>query len=292
MDEVKNFIISVGKDIGVALIILLIILGSLYAFSGKWPPMVVVESSSMSHDSSTPARSNLGVIDAGDLVIVKDTNGGNIVTYVEGKSRDYKTYGQYGDVIIYKRDGSSVRTPVIHRPVLYLELNESGNQESFDVPSLKNIEYGDDWETSQGKRWWDLTGTITIYDYGYNDNTLTINLNTILNLPDRYINSGFITKGDNPYTNPQVDQAVGISKSPVKGEWVVGKARGELPWLGVIKLAAMGNTEDISMNSWRNLILSLIVIILLPFLIEESIEYYNRTKEERSEEKIKEKNQF
>ena len=48
-------------------IVIIIILG-LFAYSGLWPPLVVVESESMQHSNTT---SYIGVIDTGDLVIVK-----------------------------------------------------------------------------------------------------------------------------------------------------------------------------------------------------------------------------
>ena len=78
-----------------------ILIGSMWGYTQNWPPMVVVESESMMHAED----SEVGVIDTGDLVLVKKTSGrGDITTYIEGKKRDYKTYGEYGDVIIYAGD--------------------------------------------------------------------------------------------------------------------------------------------------------------------------------------------
>jgi signal peptidase len=55
--------------------------------------------------------------------------------------------------------------------------------------------------------------------------------------------AGYITKGDNPSTNPLFDQQGGISyNQPVKKEWVIGKARFErIPFLGCISLIPRGN---------------------------------------------------
>ena len=55
--------------------------------------------------------------------------------------------------------------------------------------------------------------------------------------------SGYITKGDNPKTNPSYDQQGSISYlQPVKKEWITGVARfGRLPLLGCVSLAARRN---------------------------------------------------
>lgn len=289
MSDINKFAISVLKDVVIALLILGIILGSLYVYSGRWPPMVVIESPSMSHGPGNPPESKVGVIDAGDLVIVKEVDKENIITYVEGKSIDHKTYGQYGDVIIYRPENSSVHTPIIHRPILYLELNETSYGVSFDIPSLDNLEYGVSWKTSHGNRWWNLTGEITILDYGYKNVEVKIKLSNLLNLPEQYIHSGYITMGDNNLspTQGRYDQAhLNHVRSPIREEWVVGKAKGEIPWYGSIKLLAMGNTEHIARNTWINLIASLIIIIGLPFLIEELVLYYNKKKTKREKEEV------
>ena len=55
--------------------------------------------------------------------------------------------------------------------------------------------------------------------------------------------AGYITKGDNPKTNPSFDQQGSISYlQPVKKEWITGVARfGRLPLLGCVSLTARGN---------------------------------------------------
>jgi signal peptidase len=55
--------------------------------------------------------------------------------------------------------------------------------------------------------------------------------------------AGYITKGDNPKTNPSFDQQGSISyNQPVKKEWVIGKARFKrIPLLGCISLIPRGN---------------------------------------------------
>ncbi len=286
MADIKKEAISLGKDFAFAMFILFIILGSLYVYSGRWPPMVVVESSSMSHSDA----SQLGVIDTGDIVVVRRSD--DIVTYVEGRASGYSTYGQYGDVIIYRPMGSDERTPIIHRPVIYLEFNSTSR--SFDVPSLSHLEFGTDWWSPHGEgRWWSLDTSLSIIDYGYNDVNVTIDLSGLLN----YEHSGFITMGDNNITPTEgrYDQLFGtICPAPVREGWIEGKARGELPWFGILKLSLMGKTDDIPRNSMVSLIISIAIIVALPFLIEgvkervfpEDIEEDEKEPDEPEEESV------
>jgi len=261
MTEMKETMIGIGKDILVSLIILGIILGSLYAFSGRWPPMVVIESGSMMHSE----ESKIGVIDPGDIVVVQESDKEDITTYVEGKATDYRRYGQYGDVIIFEPAGDSREIPIIHRPVLYLEENDSVRG-TFDIPTLQNLEFGTEWNSSQGEVHLGLEGTITLYDYGYKNNDLEIDLSELNQ-------GGYITKGDN---NDEIDQISTRQLSPpVKEEWIKGRARGELPWFGIIKLAYIGRTEHIPSNSWNNFMISLAIILLLPVIVELGSKIYH-----------------
>ena len=271
MDNLEKQIKSIGKDVLISLIILILILGILFVYSGRWPPLVVIESSSMSHGEGNPPNSKLGVIDTGDIVIVKETKKDDITTYIEGKAKEDKTYGQYGDVLIYKALGRE-ETPIIHRPILYLKYDDG----YFDIPSLKDLEYGEDWSiendiTPGTEKWNDVSGTIYIHDYGYADKEVRIELSPLL----KYEHSGYITMGDH---NPKIDQNPNdpICPEPVKEEWIEGKARGELPWFGILKLTAIGKTSYIAQNSWYYLIGSIILILASPFVVEYCIEVYDK----------------
>ena len=144
--ERRSAALGLLKDVVVAFVIVIIVMASLWAFSGGiWPPMVVVESESMMHDDD----SMIGVIDTGDLTIVKKIHDRHdIVTYVEGnpkyqitwvdrdgthgnqnfsgKISPHKTYSDYGDVIIYKKNGME-GTPVIHRAMVWIEANTTSD---------------------------------------------------------------------------------------------------------------------------------------------------------------------
>src|SRR5512136_2920662 len=70
------------RDIAVAVIIMAVVLAAIFAYTQVWPPLVVVESSSMQHGDTT---SFIGVIDTGDLVFVQAApNRADVITYVQG----------------------------------------------------------------------------------------------------------------------------------------------------------------------------------------------------------------
>ena len=110
----KKELLLFARDIGTAAAIMAVVFGVLYAYSGVWPPIVVIESSSMQHGD----YSQFGIIDTGDIVLVKNTPADKVVTYVEARFSDknHKTYGDYGDVIIYNAPSGD---SIIHRAILY-----------------------------------------------------------------------------------------------------------------------------------------------------------------------------
>ncbi len=110
-----------------------------------------------------------------------------------------------------------------------------------------------------------MTSTLTIRDVGYNGIYVAIDI-AHLSAP---LKSGYITKGDH---NTQIDQFGG--SSPVQLDWVVGKARGEIPWFGLLKLWStntLGSPEPD--NSVRNLWISIAFIIIAPVLIDFAATY-------------------
>ncbi|GAG01699.1 unnamed protein product, partial [marine sediment metagenome] len=239
----KSEAMALVQDVVVALIVVAIVLGSLYIYGGRWPPMVVVESESMQHDDEL---SYIGVIDTGDLTLVRTLdNAGAPVTWVEGRDTDYRRYDEFGDVIIYHKNGQTQTTPIIHRAIVRIEYNETpGVDGGFDVPTLDI---------------WGETDEIEIEDFNSYHNgrretiTLVIDVKVILNNfkenGDADPHGGIITKGDH---NREVDQyslpawtgpgaaPEGVSQKvePVEEDWIVGVARGEIPWFGLIKLWA------------------------------------------------------
>jgi signal peptidase I len=272
----------------VALAIIILLLVSLYAYTATWPPVYVVESGSMQHG----AADQVGLINAGDLVLVKKVNPSSIVPYVLGEQTGYSTYGEYGDVILYQPNGQSQATPVIHRAILYLDW-DSANQ-TYSAPALATLspcgnQPGALYSIAgrpNGCGWSGLFTTITLYHVGWQNATVSIPLGEM----GRY--SGFITMGDNnllPGSPPQgeTDQGSGIS-SLVAGSWVIGVARGMLPWVGSFKLLLDGNAGHVPPQSWQFLGLTFSAIVLAGFALHylfrvEGIEDPRRLREEREE---------
>jgi signal peptidase len=246
------------RDAGVAALIVGLILLAMFAFTGKWPPLVVVESNSMMHGEDN--LSHIGTIDTGDLVLVKKVaSTSDVETYMDGYLSDHKTYGDYGDVIVYKVNGQDTRTPIIHRAMIYLEANPDGM--SYRVDALRDIMPGEKWSASDPLDTWDhLTSTLTILNVGYTGQIVIIDISHMASP----FTSGYITKGDH---NTQVDQFYGTA--PVELGWVVGKARGEIPWFGLLKLWSTHTLGSPAPdNSVRDLWVSIAVIVVCPIIID------------------------
>jgi len=262
----KDSIIDTLKSIIIAIVVIIVIFAGLYLYAGTWPPVTIVESSSMQHGD----QFTWGVINTGDIVIQKKvTNISQIITYVQGRDMGYKSYGDYGNVILYQPYPGS--TPVIHRAMIYVTWN--GNQ--FHIKGqTEAIREG--WMIIQGYN-------VIIKDVGFTGRNLIINISSS-NPFSGYMNligkNGFFTMGDNnlansPFTNPNVifpdmayyasDQNVGIAPGPVSMNQIVGIAQGWLPWFGIIKLVLSGDTEYIPSDSYYYLGITLAIIIAIAF---------------------------
>lgn len=208
----------------VALLLVSGIVG-IIAYSGNWPPVFVVESESMEHSQNW----TMGTINTGDIVLAKNINKNpsNVITYVQGRGVNYSTYGEYGNVILYKAPTGAV---IIHRAMFYLSWNGS-----------KPVVAGYD-----GQSWIHITPTYVVIDnVGFTHKNLYVGLKSIKG------ESGFITVGDynlahssgiyynrtaNAYT--AADQNI-FGFPPATPGNVVGKAFGQIPWLGLVKLNIM-----------------------------------------------------
>lgn len=252
------------RDAGVALILVALILVTMYAYTGLWPPLVVVESDSMMHGDDN--ISHIGTIDTGDLVLVrKVTQASDIETYMDGYVSGHRAYGDYGDVVIYKPDGTDARTPIIHRAIIYLEYDSVGN--CFRAEALRDIEKGEKWDTTDSDDTWScLTSTLRIFHVGWDDRSVAIDVSNLL--PSRA--SGFVTKGD---ANTNTDLALNRNNL-VDIDWIVGKARGEIPWFGLLKLWTTDSLGSAAPeNSVRNLWISIILIVVTPVAIDIGLTY-------------------
>lgn len=283
--SLRKSAILFARDVAVAFLVVGIVLGLLFAYTQVWPPMVVIESRSMQHSD---VESAIGVIDTGDLVLVQDVRApADVVTWIEGRATGHRTYSDFGDVIIFLRPGqSSGTTPVIHRAYAFVTENTTRGS---DVPSLEGLPPGT-WDAVSA-----INGTRGPFAYGIWQFTLTrsgwqgdrsLTFNGTAALAQANVTSGFMTKGDN---NPDVD-----NYGAIEAGRILGKARGELPWFGLIKLTfwkglsgcccGWGDTSPscgAPRNSWDALLISLILIIVGPFVLDYGWGWYRARRKAR-----------
>ncbi len=220
----ENDRIAAAREIVVLMLVVLLLASSLWLYTGQpFPkaPMVVIESGSMMHYDHPYGR--LGTIDPGDIVLVQAVHlQGDVRTREREKNNDgKKTYGEYGDVIIYRPMNRTDRTPIIHRARCWVEVVSTTGGVRYNVP-----------------------------DYGIS-NAQSINIPELRLDNYKPANSGFITAGDhNLEMGSGADQSGGICAQPVKVEWIIGKARGEVAWLGAFKLAISGNSGAAPEGDW------------------------------------------
>jgi signal peptidase len=192
------------RDIVSSAVAVLLVGGLIFAVSGVWPPMVAVESPSMTPNMQT-----------GDLVFVMEEHRFSgegaqgetgVVTARTGATTDveHTKFGRQGDVIVYEPDGSTVKTPIIHRAMFWVEA---------------------------GENWYDRADRQAVGRYSECGDTAE---EALPNCPAPH--GGFVTKGD---ANSAYDQARGLSE-PVKPSWVVGTAELRVPKLGCIRLRTDG----------------------------------------------------
>jgi signal peptidase len=265
-------VLSSIKAFIIAPLIFLIVLGAVFAYSGVWPPLVVIESKSMQHG----VDSYIGVIDTGDIVIVKGvTSLGEVKTYMDSVNSGYSTYSERGDVVIYYKAGMD--KPIIHRAICNLVYNTTGG--GFDVPALKDVPAWM-WSVPGGEKvWWNLKGNLELHGIGYANATVVLELAPMLDYMSARgsVHGGLITMGDNNWYNGPNGTVLGrydqkyISsvREPIKAEWVIGEARGELPWFGLLKLYATGTAPSYTpKNSQTDLVVSLALIIAVPVALD------------------------
>ena len=257
------------KMIFVLIAVVAIIVGgyaTLISYTGMGTPFSVVMSQSMQHD---PDRSEIGCIDTGDVVVVKNKNSATIESYVVATNTGYSTFGDYGSVIIYERDSSS--NPVIHRAIVWLDWNPT--METWSSKEL--VDYKGEWycnvNGSHENNTNNLRGTLTFENLTQSGKTVKINLSTLGK------QSGYLTLGDNPKTNLSFDQASGIINHPIGSDDIRSVPIFEIPWLGTIKLLINGNNANLSYvpNSLPSLAMVIVTIIGAILLIDVAAVWKN-----------------
>ena len=281
---------------------IVILIFALYAHTGSMPPLVVVESSSMIHAE----EGEVGSIDAGDLVLVHDTSIDSIVTFAEATDKSHRNYGyeshgMEGDVVIYKKNGEAT-TPIIHRAILRVIPNEvvqATNESECSNDSSYDPEWVVDGKTGACVYTWDVPGTnvsnvtaITLafdgLQSGYYDCKREVSAAHVV--VEKYLmiydwvpsHSGLLTLGDaNKCSVDQGAAAVngssglrtndGSTLGPVQESWIVGRAGGEIPWLGTVKLMVSGTGPGLTYvpsSSLLYLFLCIGGVLLMPIVVE------------------------
>lgn len=259
----KGDSLAVYRDVGLALGIVLMLFMVAYFYSGNWPPVVLIESGSMEHSDDTSTM-RTGTIDTGDLVLVKKVDKrSDIITYLEGRKSGHTTYGEYGDVIVYHKNGLTTGTPVIHRAMAWVDVTQVLGETRYVVEG-----YPHEFSASTG---------INIPDIGAED---------VGKAGSKYGElkwSGYLTKGDSD-GNSAVDQKPALFDiqrkpvQPVQVDFIIGKARGEIPWMGMLKLCLTDqpgcenapSSQKTMMMTVIGLIIGMLIILgLLPYLIPQ-----------------------
>lgn len=169
----------------------------LFAISGVWPPLVAVESGSM--DPHMHRGDLVFVMDESRLIPDDAVAGTGVVTYQDAITTDYRSFGSYGDVIVY--DPPDDRgPPIIHRARFWVDT---------------------------GENWYDRADPDYISASRCGDSPNE----QLQNCPAPH--AGFITRGD---ANPAYDQVSGIGTGPVKPSWIKGTAEVRIPYLGYVRL--------------------------------------------------------
>ncbi len=105
----EGFLTGLFKDLLFVLAVVVIFAAVSKVALGLYTPMVAVESGSM-----------IPHIQIGDIIFVQSLERTEIITYKEGKQRNYTSFDNYGDVILYKPLGREGATPIIHRAMYYV----------------------------------------------------------------------------------------------------------------------------------------------------------------------------
>ncbi len=111
------------RDIVMSVLAVVLLGLFLFAMSGVWPPMVAIESGSMSPN-----------MEVNDLVFLMEPDrfqpdeaqaGTGVVTAAAGSEASYDSYGDSGDVIVFAPNGNENTTPIIHRAMFWVEEGEN-----------------------------------------------------------------------------------------------------------------------------------------------------------------------
>ena len=193
----EDTVVTWTRDIVVSVGIVALIALILFGMSGVWPPLVAVESGSM--EPGMQRGDMIFVVEQDRFVSDGAIGDTGVLTYENGSQDGHSAFGNPGDVIIFRPDGSEAATPVIHRAHYWVEEGENWVDERAD-DRLTNGNSCDSVEACPAPH------------------------------------DGFITHGDANGAYDQIGQTDGADTTVVKPEWIEGKAHYRIPMLGYIRL--------------------------------------------------------
>ena len=216
-----------------------------------------------------------------------------------GQRTGYSTYGEYGDVLLYSPNGQS-GTPIIHRAILFMQWDPGGWYNVTDLTGLPCGVPGAVYatpgtpataQTAKNCGVTHLTGELDLFRVGWD----ALNISLTLNAPALGSHSGFVTLGDNNTLPDQAGGVVPAISELVEPGWIIGVARGMIPWFGAVKLLLDGNANRVPAQSWQYLGLTIVGVILVAFAIHyalrrEGVETPLRRREEEDERATIEEN--
>ncbi len=302
---------SLWKDLAVVSLAVGLAFGALSLYAGIWLPLVVVETNSMMHPEVEEYQSGrgstigdelsfgrLGTLDPGDLTILTAVDSRDeIETYAENGSTHY---GKPGHVIAYELGPLTI----IHRAMTYVTVQGEGDAREYTVL------WHPDWGTSNAEACrttpqpvctFNTTTGIHIPELGIGPTPRGNEI--VLSQPTR---DGFITMGDNPVTildtgqilptaadqaTPTSPDAQAIHPDTVTMDEIVGIPKGELPALGLAKMAFTGDSVvNAEMRDhqyflqignmvapfdlWAVLVLELVLLAVAPFFVSMARDYW------------------
>jgi signal peptidase len=135
----------------------------------------------------------------------------------------------------------------------------------------------------------DVSSYTLPYGVGFRNVTVTIDLARIFGqtTTSRLPHGGFVTLGDN--NRGSIDQLNlqdqgGRWVEPVRTEWVVGMAQGELPWFGLFKLWISGqDTGTFPPTSSDGLILTIALLVTVPLTADYLVSRWKKNRGDRQE---------
>lgn len=123
---------QLARDIVFSLSLVVVISLALYLYAGVWTPVVSVDGTSM-----------LDHMHAGDLVLVQGLDRTTVQTYQASVNESFRTFGDYGDVLVYYPYGDRSGPMVIHRAMYWVNQSEPMWPEGPDAPWSGYITLGD-----------------------------------------------------------------------------------------------------------------------------------------------------